>query len=58
MYWGGKRGVIGRGPGKIKDLRSFWYVGSACCLGKRHEIDVPIRVNGRHWGGFKTAYKL
>ena len=22
------------------------------------EIDVPIRVNGRHWGGFRTAYKL
>jgi methyl-accepting chemotaxis protein len=23
-----------------------------------HEIDVPIRVQGRHWGGFRTAYKL
>ncbi|WP_407166879.1 methyl-accepting chemotaxis protein [Bradyrhizobium sp. ORS 111] len=22
------------------------------------EIDVPIRVRGRHWGGFRTAYKL
>lgn len=22
------------------------------------EIDVPIRVDGRHWGGFRTAYKL
>ncbi len=22
------------------------------------EIDVPIRVQGRHWGGFRTAYKL
>jgi methyl-accepting chemotaxis protein len=22
------------------------------------EIDVPITVNGRHWGGFRTAYKL
>jgi hypothetical protein len=22
------------------------------------EIDVPIRVNGRHWGGFRIAYKL
>lgn len=22
------------------------------------EIDVPIWVNGRHWGGFRTAYKL
>ncbi|WP_445492517.1 methyl-accepting chemotaxis protein [Rhodopseudomonas sp. RCAM05734] len=22
------------------------------------EIDVPIRVHGRHWGGFRTAYKL
>jgi len=22
------------------------------------EIDVPILVRGRHWGGFRTAYKL
>jgi methyl-accepting chemotaxis protein len=22
------------------------------------EIDVPIRVQGRHWGGFRNAYKL
>ncbi|WP_295849374.1 methyl-accepting chemotaxis protein [Tardiphaga sp.] len=22
------------------------------------EIDVPVRVLGRHWGGFRTAYKL
>jgi methyl-accepting chemotaxis protein len=22
------------------------------------EIDVPIRIQGRHWGGFRTAYKL
>lgn len=22
------------------------------------EIDVPIRVKGRHWGAFRTAYKL
>jgi len=22
------------------------------------EIDVPISVKGRHWGGFRTAYKL
>jgi methyl-accepting chemotaxis protein len=22
------------------------------------EIDVPIRVRGRHWGGFRNAYKL
>jgi len=22
------------------------------------EIDVPIRVRGRHWGGFRTAYRL
>lgn len=21
------------------------------------EIDVPIRVFGKHWGGFRTAYK-
>jgi len=22
------------------------------------EIDAPIRVRGKHWGGFRTAYKL
>jgi len=22
------------------------------------EIDVPIRVDSRHWGAFRTAYKL
>lgn len=22
------------------------------------EIDVPVRVHGRHWGAFRTAYKL
>lgn len=22
------------------------------------EIDIPIRVNGKHWGGFRTTYRL
>ncbi|MFT6672616.1 MAG: methyl-accepting chemotaxis protein [Afipia broomeae] len=22
------------------------------------EVDVPIRIRGRHWGGFRTAYKI
>jgi methyl-accepting chemotaxis protein len=22
------------------------------------EIDVPVRVFGKHWGGFRTAYKM
>lgn len=22
------------------------------------EVDVPIMINGRHWGGFRTAYKI
>lgn len=22
------------------------------------EIDVPVRIHGRHWGGLRTAYKL
>jgi len=35
----------GRGMGKGKTIMM-------------REIDVPIRVNGRHWGGFRTAYKL
>ncbi len=25
---------------------------------RMREIDVPIRVSGLHWGGFRTAYKL
>ncbi|WP_315835558.1 methyl-accepting chemotaxis protein [Bradyrhizobium prioriisuperbiae] len=25
---------------------------------RMREIDVPIRIAGRHWGGFRTAYKL
>jgi methyl-accepting chemotaxis protein len=25
---------------------------------RMREIDVPIRVAGQHWGGFRTAYKL
>ena len=25
---------------------------------RMREIDVPIRVAGRHWGAFRTAYKL
>jgi methyl-accepting chemotaxis protein len=25
---------------------------------RMREIDVPIRVVGRHWGAFRTAYKL
>jgi methyl-accepting chemotaxis protein len=25
---------------------------------RMREIDVPIRVAGRHWGGLRTAYKL
>jgi len=22
------------------------------------EVDAPLRVLGRHWGGFRTAYRL
>ena len=22
------------------------------------EVDAPIRIFGRHWGGFRTAYRL
>jgi methyl-accepting chemotaxis protein len=22
------------------------------------EIDAPIRVHGKHWGGFRTAYRF
>jgi methyl-accepting chemotaxis protein len=25
---------------------------------RMREIDVPLKVRGRHWGGFRTAYKL
>ncbi len=83
MYWGGKRGVIGRGHGKIKhrqqpppphlhgpaglaagrNLRSYPIQSYARDIGNgktimMREIDVPVRVNGRLWGSFRTAYKL
>jgi methyl-accepting chemotaxis protein len=46
-----------------KNLRSYLIQSYARDMGNgktvmMREIDVPIRVNGRHWGGFRTAYKL
>jgi methyl-accepting chemotaxis protein len=46
-----------------RNLRSFLIQSYARDMGNgktvmMREIDVPIRVNGRHWGGFRTAYKL
>jgi hypothetical protein len=34
---------------------SGWAFGSPAT---KREIDVPIRVKGCHWGGFRTAYRL
>jgi methyl-accepting chemotaxis protein len=46
-----------------RNLRSYLIQSYARDMGNgktimMREIDVPIRVNGRHWGGFRTAYKL
>jgi methyl-accepting chemotaxis protein len=46
-----------------RNIRSYLIQSYARDMGNgktvmMREIDVPIRVNGRHWGGFRTAYKL
>jgi methyl-accepting chemotaxis protein len=46
-----------------RNLRSYVIQSYARDMGNgrtimMREIDVPIRVKGRHWGGFRTAYKL
>jgi len=46
-----------------RNLRSYLIQSYARDMGNgktimMREIDVPIRVNRRHWGGFRTAYKL
>jgi methyl-accepting chemotaxis protein len=46
-----------------RNLRSYLIQSYARDMGNGNtimmrEIDVPIRVHGRHWGGFRTAYKL
>jgi len=46
-----------------RNLRSYLIQSYARDMGNgktimMREIDVPIRVDGRHWGGFRTAYKL
>jgi methyl-accepting chemotaxis protein len=45
------------------NLRSYLIQSYARDMGNGNtvmmrEIDVPIRVQGRHWGGFRTAYRL
>ena len=46
-----------------RNLRSYLIQSYARDMGNgktimMREIDVPIRVQGRHWGGFRTAYRL
>jgi methyl-accepting chemotaxis protein len=46
-----------------RNLRSYLIQSYARDMGNgktimMREIDVPVCVNGRHWGGFRTAYKL
>jgi methyl-accepting chemotaxis protein len=46
-----------------RNLRTYLIQSYARDMGNgktvmMREIDVPIRVHGRHWGGFRTAYKL
>jgi methyl-accepting chemotaxis protein len=51
------------GLAAAQNLRSYLIQSYARDMGNGNtvlmrEIDVPIRVQGRHWGGFRTAYKL
>jgi len=46
-----------------RNTRSFLIQSYARDMGggkmvMMREIDVPVKVRGRHWGGFRTAYKL
>jgi methyl-accepting chemotaxis protein len=46
-----------------RNLRSYLIQSYARDMGNgktvmMREIDVPIRIKGRHWGGFRTAYRL
>jgi len=46
-----------------RNIRSYLIQSYARDMGNgktvmMREIDVPIRVQGRHWGGFRTAYKI
>ena len=51
------------GLAAARNVRSYLVQSYARDMGNGNtvmmrEIDVPIRVQGRHWGGFRTAYKL
>jgi methyl-accepting chemotaxis protein len=51
------------GLAAARNLRSYLVQSYARDMGNgttvmMREIDVPVRVQGRHWGGFRTAYKL
>lgn len=46
-----------------RNIRSYLIQSYARDMGNgktvmMREIDVPIRVQGRHWGGFRMAYKI
>ena len=51
------------GLAAARNVRSYLVQSYARDMGNGNtvmmrEIDVPIRVQGRHWGGFRTAYRL
>jgi len=51
------------GLAAARNVRSYLVQSYARDMGSGNtvmmrEIDVPIRVQGRHWGGFRTAYRL
>jgi methyl-accepting chemotaxis protein len=53
----------GAGLTAARNQRSYLIQSYARDMGNgvtimMREIDVPVRVRGRHWGGFRTAYKL
>jgi methyl-accepting chemotaxis protein len=51
------------GLAAARNVRSYLVQSYARDMGNGNtvmmrEIDVPVRVRGRHWGGFRTAYRL
>ena len=44
--------------GMIRQLERADALSDRSSTQAMREVDVPIRIRGRHWGGFRTAYRL
>ena len=59
----GRTSMIRAGLAAARNVRSYLFQSYSPDMGNGNtvmmcEIGVPIRVQGRHWGGFRTAYRL